>query len=138
MPIEVKWFDEEETLLLIEPANPWGWPDFYVAINQAQTMIRSKNHTVDVIFDLAGDFRLPNASLLSPLRSVYTASPENVGNRILVGANLFIEQVVSIATRAMGGGSTFHFVRTMEDALTLRKLESTNQPFFFDGEMLAD
>jgi hypothetical protein len=117
MPWNALWYDEEETIILYEPVDPWTWEEFVDAIRRGQAMQRTKDHIVDIIYQLHEPIRMPSSSALSHFRDVYATDPENSGINTVIGASSFVESLVGITTSVMGGKGRFRFVSNMEEAL---------------------
>jgi hypothetical protein len=116
MPWNTLWYDEEETIILYEPVDPWTWEEFVDAIRRGQDMMRDKPHFVDTIYNLHPPIKMPSTSALGYFREVYATDPENSGINAVIGASAFVESLVGVTTTVMGGRSRFKFVSNMEEA----------------------
>jgi hypothetical protein len=119
MPWKVSWYDDEETIVMYEPINPWTWEEFVDAIRRGQDMMRGKPHFVDTIYNLHPPIKMPSTSALGYFRDVYATDPENSGINAVIGATSFVETLVGVITGVMGGSSRFKFVSGMEEALAV-------------------
>jgi hypothetical protein len=117
MPWNISWYASAENIVVFEPVVPWTWDQYVEAALQAQAMIRSKDYTVDTIYNLEHGVNMPTANALPYFRKVYATDPPNSGAIMAVGSNKFIEALVGIITSVMGGKARFGFVATMDEAL---------------------
>ncbi len=87
MAIVTRWDNKNKTVILLEFESEWTWNELEEAVQQADNLIGSVGHHVDLIIDLEGtsiprDFLTAAKSLLSSGE----ARP-NEGARVVVGAN---------------------------------------------------
>jgi hypothetical protein len=88
MSITVTWDNAAKTALRYEFAGKWEWDDFSKAFRQAQQMLASVGHMVDVIADFQNSGCVPTETLA---RLAYVAGnrPPNLGSSIIVGSPVF-------------------------------------------------
>lgn len=121
MPIEVKWDNEEKTVLCFEYKGVWEWDDVFPVIEKGDKMIDEVDHPVGIVFDMTESAGVPKG-VFSQTKRANRNIHKHVKYRVTVGANRFIEILVSSYQKiygAMGGESTTAFASTREEAHTL-------------------
>ena len=119
MPWDVSWVDNEESILKLQPAEPWNWDDLEEAIRQYHTLAHGKDHDIDVIYALYRDIRLPNANLIPRVRQYLTDSPSNRGTIVFVDAPRFIQTMVDITSSVVGGSDKIRSANSVDEAVSL-------------------
>lgn len=130
MPWQVEWYDDQHTVLLLTPIDPWGWQDFKAAADRQRDLTLATPHTVHLIFNLGRDFKLPPRTEDAPpapwmpVRDAILQSPSNRGLVVMVAAPLFIESIAanvdSVLKHQTGGADSrvpLKFVNTLNEAL---------------------
>jgi hypothetical protein len=86
MSVQVRWDNEQKTVIFYEFDGKWTWDEFYPAFEQARTMLAEVAHIVDFIcvFERVGGYFMP-LNLLFHIRKIYTNAPPNIGVTLLVG-----------------------------------------------------
>lgn len=118
MPWNVSWADEQETIIILQPEEPWGWDELKEAINQYHKLAQSKDHDVDVIYALYRDIKLPNANLIPHVREYLLSSPSNRGTIMFVDAPSFIKKIVDITTKVHGSADKISNANSVEEAVS--------------------
>ena len=118
MPWNVSWADEQETIILLQPEEPWDWEELSDAIHRYHMLAESKEHEVDVIYALYRDIKLPNANLLPYVREYLLSSPSNRGTIMFVNAPNFIMKIVDIATKVHGSADKISSANSVEEAVS--------------------
>jgi hypothetical protein len=102
MAINTQWDDNNKTRILVEFETSWTWNELETSLEQADNMIRSVSHSVDIIIDVEGS-NLPK-DFLTAARNLL-ANPEqndNEGHRVVVGASNFMRQAYQAVRKAFG------------------------------------
>jgi hypothetical protein len=119
MPIQVTWGNPEKTILLETVEGEWTLADVYAMLKQANTMIASVPHTVDVIADLTNSQFTPN-NLFSALNDAQRNQPYNTGLIIAVKANRYLKAIADVAMKLWPETAQhYRFVDTVEQAYQL-------------------
>jgi len=118
MPWNVSWADEQETIILLQPEEPWGWEELREAIHRYHMLAQSKEHDVDVIYALYRGIKLPNANLLPYVREYLLSSPSNRGMIMFVDAPSFIMRIVDITTKVHGSADKISSANSVEEAVS--------------------
>jgi hypothetical protein len=85
MPVNVKWGDERETYILIEPVDTWDWAAFYRALNHINELPGSAEQPAPLVIDFSQTDHTPRG-LLVRLSGLGNDVPEN-RNIYFVGLN---------------------------------------------------
>ena len=87
MAIVTRWDDKKKSIVLLEFESEWSWEELETAVLEADGMICSVEHFVDLIIDLEGT-TIPKDifSAAKTLLDSGEARP-NEGARVVVGAN---------------------------------------------------
>lgn len=87
MAIVTRWDDKKKSIVLLEFESEWSWEELETAVLEADGMICSVQHFVDLIIDLEGT-SIPKDifSAAKTLLDSGEARP-NEGVRVVVGAN---------------------------------------------------
>jgi hypothetical protein len=119
MPINVRWDNEQQSILRVTYIGHWTADEQLDALDAAHAMLDSVAHQVAVIIDLSGTRTVPKnlfAILPDIARSAYFTHP-NTGCAMLVGANQLIITFSEIMVKAFPySGERLCYARTMEDA----------------------
>ena len=46
MPVSIRWYDPEKTIILYDVSGRWTWAEFFEAYDEAIKMINTSNHAV--------------------------------------------------------------------------------------------
>lgn len=114
--VHVAWTDDREMGILMSFPQVWRWDDAYQAQNRANQMMRAKDVTIDIIYDLSATHTLPK-SYFRHLRQLYDTYTDNCGMVLLVGANRVVAELIRSVTRSEKDmARRYAFVDTLEEA----------------------
>lgn len=89
MTIHARWFNEEQTIVVLDISGRWTWEELYAAYEQAMTMISSQEGRVHAIINRAQDefrsYAPPNAIVHSV--SLIRKLPQNFGMGVIVDSD---------------------------------------------------
>jgi hypothetical protein len=88
MSVTIKWDNEERTALRYTFTGCWQWQEFQETFGQAQQMLRSVRHAVDVIADFHESSCAPT-EVLARLAYVGNCPPKNLRRSVIVGTKAF-------------------------------------------------
>lgn len=101
--ISIRWFDPEETILLIEFQDKWTWDEVIEMTHQGHAMTRTKAHIVETVLDLNYTTLPDHIGLLTRMRTLTGSNPPNTGGVYVVNIAPFsmriIETFLKIAPR---------------------------------------
>jgi len=119
MKVIVGWDNEAKTILRFHFSEDWEWNEFQAALQEAESLLASVGHMVDVIADFQGSNRVPTETL-ARLAYVGSPCPINMGNIVLVGSKLFATTTLAIFQTFYGKvAQTFEFTHSLERARAL-------------------
>jgi hypothetical protein len=121
MSIDVRWENDEHTLVLWTFPPQWTWEDFFKAKEVSDGMVRDLPYVVDIIGNLTRSSVLPKGAI-GTYSSSTKSSPKNTGIIVLVGTNAFVKLMVGTFSKLIPfgvPGASFLFADTVEGAKDL-------------------
>jgi glycerol kinase len=119
MAIVTRWDNKKKTIVLLEFESEWSWNDLEEAVQQADALIGSVDHFVDLIIDLEGS-SIPKDVLNAAQTLLASGSARpNEGVRVVVGANGTMRTIYQTLQKTFGGtvdGREILFAPTLSDA----------------------
>lgn len=96
MGIQIKWANPRQTIIQLTLERGWTWDDLYDAIRQADRLITSVPHTVNMVIDIEKAGGLPR-DFMKVAGDVFASGDArpNEGQKIVVGANWLIQTAYS-------------------------------------------
>jgi hypothetical protein len=98
MGIQVEWDNDDKTVVRWDVSGVWTWTEFYTAQDESNRLIRSVDHTVDIIGNLLGSAGLP-ANTLTAYRQGLKRSAANRGVIVFVVSSTFLKAMVATFRR---------------------------------------
>lgn len=95
MGIITRWDDKQQTIVLLEFETSWTLDDLKQAVQEADALIGSVDHRVDLLIDIE-DSRMPSDFM--GMARVLLAEGEaraNEGRRVVVGASVMFRQATT-------------------------------------------
>jgi hypothetical protein len=100
MPIEMRWLNEEKTVLLETFDNDWTVADYRQMVDEAAKLLATVSHTVHIIVDAtATGSRLPNNLLSGGMSYAVRHVPTNQGLTVFVNASILVQMMINIARK---------------------------------------
>lgn len=98
MSITVDWYEEEKLNICYKLVGRWTWQDLFDAIEDAVVLLDSVNYPVNIILDVTGTSHVPTLAVnhMARLANAPTVSHPNTNQFLMVGANRYIEMMMSI------------------------------------------
>jgi hypothetical protein len=119
MAIVTRWDNKKKTIVLLEFESEWSWNDLEESVQQADALIGSVDHFVDLIIDLEGS-SIPKDVLNAAQTLLASGSARpNEGVRVVVGANGTMRTIYQTLQKTFGGtvdGREILFAPTLSDA----------------------
>jgi|GEM_PF-1943173 len=116
MTIEVKWKDNEKTIVLLNFAKNWAWSDVPEARQLGEDLMKSVDHIVDTIVDIHIVDRVPPGSL-SVWRGMQNARLRNEGITVIVTTSIMAKMLFRGYTTAYPlAKHIYYLTETMEEA----------------------
>jgi hypothetical protein len=132
VPIDVRWADDTQTTLLIQPIGQWKWDIFYEASAESYRMMESASgsHKINVILDWSKNASFPKDSLLHGRNLLNNRQHPRQGVYVLSGMNRFTNALFQTFVQ-LGSKTLKNFnamtARTIEEALAkLAELPQTD------------
>jgi hypothetical protein len=119
MGIITRWDDKQQTIVLLEFETSWTLDDLKQAVQEADALIGSVDHRVDLLIDIE-DSRMPSDFM--GMARVLLADGEargNEGRRVVVGASALFRQgynAVKAAFRSKLEGREISFAADRDEA----------------------
>ena len=123
MGINVAWTNPTQTVIKLDFQRGWTWDDLYAAIQQADQLITSVNHNVDLIIDISHAGGLPR-DFMRVAGDIFDSGDAraNEGQKIVVGANSLIQFAYKGFLKVYGNqlqDRPFQFAPSLEAAYSL-------------------
>lgn len=123
MSINVSWENQSKTAVQVTLQRGWSWDELYQAIEQADALITSVPHRVDLIIDISHAGGLPR-DFMSAAGDIFEQGEAraNEGRKIVVGANMLIRMAYSGFQKVYGHklkDRPFLFANDLEEAHTI-------------------
>ena len=122
MTINARWFNDEQTIVILEISGRWTWDELYVAYEQVLSMMSSKTGNIHAIMNRAQDeyrsYAPPNAIVHSV--SLIRKLPKNFGLGVIVdsGSQGLRALYDAIARIYPPFGRKLAIVTTLDEAIT--------------------
>lgn len=119
MAYQVNWHTDNQTVVLITYRDEMDWETLYASLDEAYEMIRSVDHTVDmIILDQIG---LPRGNPMVHFQNAVKNQPPNAGDLYVIPGGSramlpFIKQIANIVVKGMPGKAMPIFVNSLEEA----------------------
>jgi hypothetical protein len=120
MPIDVTWYDAEQSVLRWAYHGAWTWSEYNTARAQARQLTQDAARThVDILADFR-DSRLLPANALSNFRMSANDSDYQFSLAVIIAESLWMETMVSALNRLYPTlGKKVQLARTLEDGIKL-------------------
>ena len=124
LSVNVRWEDEEETILLLEFSGAWTTEDYLNAAEEARQLILSKSYRVCLISSFEPNQMLPQGFLIKVYK-FQRQIPPNQSLSVVVGTSPFVRSVFSVLQKVTARtGGRIRLVNTLEEARTLCRLSA--------------
>src|SRR5215813_10030541 len=115
MPVTAYWANPDRTIIYFVSEKPWNAMDFQAGVLQANALLDTVNHPVDMIIEIRSG--MPNIVGSWPFRAAMRNFHRNIRNTALVGANDFLRRTITTFMRVLGQQNhPFFFAATLEEA----------------------
>jgi hypothetical protein len=117
MPIELRWDNDDKTVIRLVATDSWNWNDFYKTMRQAATWFYAVLHPVELVIDLRGTTKMP-AGALGHIRSLgKRIAPPGHDRVLLIGLESGLVQTLGGADgRYSADDRLIRFVQTEDEA----------------------
>ena len=119
MPVSAVWANETHTAIILTFEQPWDWPEFHAADEQAQALKHEVSHTVHWIMDFRAAGPMPQKTL-AQMNHIGRQMQGDSGRVYIVGANALLTALGSIMRRLLpDAAGKVQPVESLERALAL-------------------
>jgi hypothetical protein len=98
MPIDIRWDNDEKTILYCRVENPWTWEDLDVTMVQMHAMLDEVPHRVSTIIDYSNGSLMPANPLRHGTKLARNRHP-NSDRMILVGSSMFMRSLLNVFSK---------------------------------------
>jgi hypothetical protein len=123
MGINVAWANPDQTIIKLNVQRGWTWDDLYAAIQQADDLITSVDHTVNMVIDISHAGGLPR-DFMKVAGDVFDSGEAraNEGQKIVVGAGTLIQFAYGAFLKVYGyklQNRPFQFASSLDSAYAM-------------------
>ncbi len=120
----IRWQDDAHTVLLCEIKKRWSWESAHDAVKLMNDECGTVPHGVYTVYHYLDNIPLlpKGGSAIANIRQLMAVESPNDELYLFVGRNLFLSQLINIASKTYGLREVvarFRFVNTLEEALTI-------------------
>ena len=123
MNIAINWANGTHTVIQLTFQRGWTWADLEQALQQADTMIGSVEHTVHTVIDIRDSGGLPSDFMTVAGKLFAQGQPRaNEGQRVVVGAGMIMRTAYRGLLNVYGAQlrtRPFQFTASIEEAESL-------------------
>lgn len=122
MPVEVRWYDERQTLIYFRYEGRWTWEDFYAAVDASRAMLDSVDHVVDIIVDMQASAGIPSGDIITHFRYMARRFEDpRVGQTVIIGMRALVRITSDIMRRLYRHDrcGTLRMAQDMDEALAI-------------------
>jgi hypothetical protein len=94
MPINVRWNNDDKTVLSFIYEGKWELNDFYQALQNGNALLDEVTHSVALVMDVQGSRMIPNG-FMGALSNISKKLHPNSGVLIMVGVNAFARAFIA-------------------------------------------
>lgn len=98
MGIQVRWDNDEKTVICYSFEGRWTWDELHDAIAESRRLLDAVDYKVNTIADMRQSTILP-PSLLSNARAIMSGSHPNEGFTVVVGSNKLVQIMYDMTKR---------------------------------------
>ena len=119
MPIDIRWADEAQTVILIQPVGRWTWDNFYESSAESYRLMdaASGSHKIHTILDWSKNATFPRDSLMHGRNILNNRRHPRQGIYVLSGMNRITNTLFQTFVQ-LGSKTLKNF-----DAMTARTVE---------------
>ena len=131
MPVEYKWYDEDNSIAICIMSGVWTWDEFY-AMRQTfrEETGATERERVDLIWEVTRDARVPD-NFISTLKSAISTASANWNITVVVRPHPLVKALLDVVTKTQPEVSErYPYADTYEDAhaLILRHRSDPKKP----------
>lgn len=117
MPVEWKWYDQEQQVVVFMIRDPWLLEEFIVTDEQVGNMVRQMDWIVDGIIDFSQASTVPQNVISGMVKVAKRGhSKPNQGTSVVVTSSSMIKTFVKVGIRMLPPGQLF-LAKNVDQAL---------------------
>lgn len=119
MPIEVKWDEENKTIIRTNFIGKWMWDDYDTAVDQVIELANRVKDRVDMISDLREADPFPPGDASPHVMRFRSNVPDNFGILVVISSDVFTRKVVETANKNTRSRNKSIITTNLDDAKRL-------------------
>lgn len=127
---EVKWYDNEKTIIIQKFPETWTWEDFYEAVQETVEMEKTVSHPVYIVGTQPPKGQTPKGNVLANYNTAIKMHPDHMRFYILATDNYFTSVFGNIFLKTTPLRTKVRMVNTFEDALEFIAKDKAQLPEF--------
>lgn len=117
MGVQMRWDNEDRTVMRHVFGNYWDWQDLFDVINQTRALLDIHHRKVDLIVDLSNTRWVPPSPTLHFRYLMDFLTHPYVGRVVIVSTSQFVEEFGNICIKVSGKiADRVQFVSTLTEA----------------------
>ncbi len=129
MPVQMRWDNEEKTILVAAYVGSWTWEEFFAARDQANRQLDEVDHQVDIIHDWSQSGGFPH-NIFANAKSLIPKMHPRTARNVHVGVSPYFMTMWQLFSRlyaAVAGEKKFVFVNTLDEARKILTAEKQGE-----------
>ena len=127
MTVDVRWYDDAQTIVLYTFHPKWTREDFYPAFEKALAMEHSKPYRVDVIIDYGEPYMVP-IGLIENLRQITSKQPQTLDLTVVASHHQMAVMMIRVASNIIPViRDHFRVAPTVQDAYRIIQQDRQNE-----------
>jgi hypothetical protein len=117
MPFEIRWDNDEESILLMRVTGEWSLGDYYMRYLEGKIMMEAVEYPVFLILDMTDSARIPSRMMSTASFSKKNRA-KNLEFTVFVGASLFVRTLAEVLSGIISSGhkKRLYFANNLEGA----------------------
>jgi hypothetical protein len=117
MPVQVRWYNEDERILYYDFQGAWTWDEYFNALAEGRALMRSVDHRVCLLNDMRHATHIPSG-FMSKAQTVVGSRPDNTGRVVFIATQTFFLNLLDTVRRVLPDfGANYYYEDTEEHAL---------------------
>ncbi|MBI5667213.1 MAG: hypothetical protein HZC41_04325 [Chloroflexi bacterium] len=103
MPVHIQWDDDAHTIIRTTGEGKWTWDEYHEAIQRTVQLMKSVNHSVDLIHVRLPSSTMPPGSPMPHYQHSLRLMPPNTGINVFVNASPFARALMGVFMKLYAG-----------------------------------
>ncbi|MBX3085003.1 MAG: hypothetical protein KF716_25435 [Anaerolineae bacterium] len=100
MTVHVQWENSRQTAIRVTFDPQWRWQDYDASVDEVRQMLRSVDHTVDIISDIRTSTPQTQGLAWNHFRRTFSDIPHNIGMVVIAGRGHFTASIFSLVVQS--------------------------------------